>query len=217
MSTEVELKFKIEKSQIEQIAGDLRLDSIMHRKRIREIKDTYLNNTLKDMIASDEALRIRQEKSFERHHPIDTMITYKGPKIDAETKSREEIEIKIDGTLEETTTFFEKLGFQVTGTTTKLREYYFIPCRYNKEANAYQFNNFDFRDGKGLSPDGLELILVVDEVEDLGWFVEIEGTADRSELYEETKQMVLEFAKFLKLENPIRESYMELLRKNGNR
>jgi predicted adenylyl cyclase CyaB len=52
-------------------------------------RDLYFNSPLHDFKESDEALRIRIKEEGAR-------LTYKGPKLDKETKSRLELTVKID-------------------------------------------------------------------------------------------------------------------------
>ncbi|WP_334140473.1 class IV adenylate cyclase, partial [Methanothrix soehngenii] len=51
--------------------------------------DLYFNSPLRDFKKSDEALRIRIKEDGAR-------LTYKGPKLDQQTKSRRELTIRID-------------------------------------------------------------------------------------------------------------------------
>ena len=51
-------------------------------------RDTYYRHPSRDFAVTDEALRIREEEGR-------SFITYKGPKLDAEIKSREELEVPL--------------------------------------------------------------------------------------------------------------------------
>jgi adenylate cyclase class 2 len=51
-------------------------------------RDTYYRHPGRDFAHTDEALRIREEEGR-------SFITYKGPKLDADTKSREELEVPL--------------------------------------------------------------------------------------------------------------------------
>lgn len=108
-------------------------------------RDIYFNHPSRDFIETDEALRIRY--SDER-----TFITYKGPRMDRKTKSREEIEFEISsGHAAEK--ILERLGFKRSGEVSKLRENYSI--------------------------DNMQISL--DDVESLGRFVEIEIKGEHNE------------------------------------
>jgi adenylate cyclase class 2 len=65
-------------------------------------EDVYFAHPCRDFGTSDEALRIRRSGEEWR-------LTYKGPKLDRETKTREELEIVVDPVVR---TILEKLGFE---------------------------------------------------------------------------------------------------------
>ena len=87
---EVEVKAKIE--NFEDMKKKLEnLGAIKSKKEFQE--DIYFNSPIVDFAKSDEALRIRTTKE---NNNTNIFITYKGPKIDSESKTREEIEIGIE-------------------------------------------------------------------------------------------------------------------------
>ena len=100
------------------------------RKRLDEInavkvktehqEDRYFNSPVRDFAQTDEALRIRETRSDEKHN---LFITYKGPKIDAKSKTREEVEMGIEDA-DKASKIFENLGFKEVRTVVKDREYY---------------------------------------------------------------------------------------------
>jgi adenylate cyclase class 2 len=100
--------------------------------------DTYFNHPSRDFANTDEALRIRKTKDK-------SYLTYKGPKIDNITKTREEIEVAISN-FEETEKILKRLGFIEVLTIKKVREF---------------FNIKDFS-------------IMLDKVANLGDFIEIE-------------------------------------------
>jgi len=100
--------------------------------------DLYFNHPCRDFRKSDEAVRVRKDSEG-------ITITYKGPKVDSETKSREEIKLRVES-FENAVEMLKKLGFIPVMDVKKLRRIY----RYE---NA---------------------IICVDDVEGLGKFVEIE-------------------------------------------
>ena len=51
--------------------------------------DIYFNHPIRDFKSTDEALRIREVDS-------QVELTYKGPKYDSKSKTREEITVKVD-------------------------------------------------------------------------------------------------------------------------
>ncbi|HWQ20602.1 MAG TPA: class IV adenylate cyclase, partial [Methanotrichaceae archaeon] len=100
--------------------------------------DAYFNSPRRDFKESDEALRIRVKDQGAR-------LTYKGPKLDLQTKSRLELTVEIDDpvTMENILT---ALGFVKSGTVKKVRTKYALG----------------------------QAVLALDEVEGLGSFIEVE-------------------------------------------
>ena len=129
--------------------------------------DTYLSHPVRDLGQTDEALRIRRVGT-------DVLLTYKGPKFDKVTKTREEIEVEVPPDLER---ILERLGFKSVARVAKTRRNY----------------------SKG------NIVLSIDEVEDLGTFIELESA---SNVPEEANKL-LEILESLGLESETR-SYLEL-------
>ncbi|ADB58894.1 class IV adenylate cyclase [Archaeoglobus profundus] len=165
---EVEVKFRLEenvKRKIEEVA-----------EFVCEVceRDIYFNHPCRDFLETDEALRVRKsEKVF---------LTYKGPKIDRETKTREEIEVEISD-FDKAVEIMKKLGFKPVAEVFKVRRIY--------------------RMG--------DATICIDNVKDLGGFVEIEI---KSENVEEAKRLVFKIADKFGLRNPITKSYLEMLLEN---
>jgi len=108
--------------------------------------DTYYDAPHRDFAETDEALRVRRETS---EGETEARITYKGPLVEAESKTREEAETRVeDG--ETADAIFENLGFAPAATVRKDRRFY----RY----------------------DGYTVTL--DAVEGVGEFVEVETETD---------------------------------------
>jgi adenylate cyclase class 2 len=99
--------------------------------------DEYFNHPCRDFAETDEALRLRKDSSGK--------ITYKGPKIDQFTKTREEIEMEVDD-LDKMASILVRLGFRRV-------------AKVNKKRKEYQL-------------EGVTVSL--DSVEGLGDFVELE-------------------------------------------
>jgi adenylate cyclase class 2 len=112
-SIEVEIKAKIENIETveKQLIG---LKALFKEKTVEE--DHYYQHPCRDFHMTDEALRIRisGDRCF---------VTYKGPKIDKDTKSRTELEIKIENP-ESYKRLLEHLGFKDAGTVLKTRKTY---------------------------------------------------------------------------------------------
>jgi adenylate cyclase class 2 len=103
--------------------------------------DEYFNHPCRDFAETDEALRLRKDHTGK--------ITYKGPKIDRFTKTREEIEMQIDD-LDKMTAILIHLGFRSVARVKKKRKEYVL--------------------------DGVTVSL--DSVQGLGDFVELEVQGD---------------------------------------
>ncbi len=81
-----------------------------------EQADVYFSHPSRDFGLTDEALRLRRENGRSR-------MTYKGPKLDPETKMREEIELEVQD-LELMSNLLKRVGFQPFLTVTKRRTVY---------------------------------------------------------------------------------------------
>lgn len=136
---EIEAKARINRRKIKRKL--LKLGAKFLKKE--EHEDIYFNHPSRDFAQTDEALRIRRTGK-------DFYLTYKGPKLDKLTKTREEHEVKISG-FEEVREIFKKMKFREVAAIRKKREYYAL-------------ENF---------------IVALDEVEGLGSFIEVEKKAER--------------------------------------
>jgi adenylate cyclase class 2 len=136
---EIELKFRLDRA-IADIEGTIQQFASFEIEKVEE--DIYFNSPSRDFRETDEALRVRKDVEG-------LSITYKGPKVDSETKSREEIKLRVDD-YEAAVKLFKKLGFREAGRVVKKRRIY--------------------RAG--------EAIICLDDVEGLGKFVEIEVECD---------------------------------------
>lgn len=131
---EVEVKAKID--NFEDMRKKLNnLGAIKTKEEFQE--DIYFNSPIVDFAKTDEALRIRTTKQSDEKH---IFITYKGAKIDSESKTREEIEFGIEDSKKCAKTF-EHIGFKKVRTVRKNREYY-----------AYKNFEISLDDIEGLDP-----------------------------------------------------------------
>jgi adenylate cyclase class 2 len=151
--------------------------------------DQYFAHPARNFAKTDEALRIRTSggKSF---------VTYKGPKLDAATKTRRELELPLHPGDAEGTKFAEllsALGFHAVATVRKRRR-------------SFEIYRGDQRVEGAL-----------DEVDGVGTFVELEMLAC-DETVEEAKRVIRELAQELRLGPSERRSYLELLleQRRGN-
>lgn len=154
--------------------------------RVRQV-DTYYDHPTRSFADTDEALRIRRETAESADESEDdeagdrTRVTYKGPLLEAESKTRAELETGVaDG--ETLASILGKLGFEAAATVEKDRERF----RY----------------------DGYTVTL--DTVSGLGEFVEVETEAETIEPAREGAVDVLEQLG-LDPDAQIRRSYLGLL------
>jgi adenylate cyclase class 2 len=148
--------------------------------------DQYFAHPARDFAKTDEAFRIRTTggKSF---------IAYKGPKLDAATKTRRELELPLHPDDADGMKFAElliALGFQPVATVRKQR------------------SSFKIDRGDQCVEGAL------DEVDAVGTFVELELRASDQNL-EEAKRVIRELAHELHLGPSERRSYLELLLEQG--
>lgn len=147
-----------------------------------EQADQYFNHPARDFAQTDEALRLRSvgEKNF---------ITYKGPKLDATTKTRRELELPLPDGKASAPGFAElltALGFCRVESVRKVRRQFHI------------------------SWQGKTVEAVIDDVADLGQFLELELSVGETEV-EAAKSSIASLAGNLGLTRSERRSYLELL------
>lgn len=175
---EVESKFPV--LTLEPIAQRLQALGANPEPGVHQL-DRYYGHPARDFAATDEALRLRcvgKENRF----------TYKGPKIDAATKTRREIELPLAPGADAAATagaLLEALGFHLVAEVAKRRR------------------------GATFSWQGRAFHAALDEVDGLGFFVELETAADEAGL-EEARAALASLVDHLELANPERRSYLEL-------
>lgn len=146
--------------------------------------DRYFAHPARDFVQTDEAFRLRQVGD-------ELYATYKGPKISQTTKTRKEIELPLTSqkhSLEAFTELFTSLGFRPVADIKKQRD-----------QASLQWRNRAFT-------------IAFDQVEHAGDFVEIEALAEASNLAS-VQADVLALAEEMQLHEPIRVSYLELVKK----
>ncbi len=79
-------------------------------------EDVYFQHPARDFARSDEALRLRKQEGR-------CTLTYKGPRIEEVTKTREELKVEVSD-FEEAKVLLEKLGFEEVSWVRKHRDYY---------------------------------------------------------------------------------------------
>lgn len=175
---EVEVKahvndFEDVKSKLDEIGAKM--------SKFEHQKDTYFNNPLyRDFEKTDEALRIRNT-TIEDNREI--ILTYKGAKMDDVSKTRKEIEAKVEDP-KNTGLILENLGFKPVETI-------------EKDRTTYLFDGF---------------VISLDKVYKVGKFVEIEKEASEGEDFKDTLDKIFAIYKKLGIvEGFERRSYLELL------
>ncbi len=147
-----------------------------------EQTDLYFAHPVRDFAQTDEALRIRRVGSS-------NCVTYKGPKIDKVTKTRKELEVElVEGQdhFEQYAQLLDVLGFRRVAEVSKKRQH-----------GTCQF-------------DGSEVGIALDDVQDVGTYLELEIVAS-PETMESARSTIVRLAEKLGLSNPERRSYLELL------
>lgn len=179
MTLEIELKFPI--SQKEPILQFLDSQKASQGETVEQ-KDFYFSHPSRDFGKTDEALRIRciGNQSF---------LTYKGPVLDTQTKTRKEIEIPVGSSSQEgdsMATILELLGFRRVRSVEKTRMVY-----------HFTWNEFPVE-------------ICLDEVKGLGQFLEIETIAEEAQR-DDAQQAILHLADHLGLKNREKRSYLCML------
>lgn len=145
--------------------------------------DTYYNTPYRDFSETDEALRIRCTEA--EGSEITSILTYKGAKVDEDSKTRKEVEVRIEDA-RKMDEILSLLGFSKAGNVIKKRRNYRMD----------------------------EISIVLDDVEHLGRFIELEMTSE-DEDFKLQKEKIFKILKELGFDKTevIRESYLELLHK----
>ena len=180
---EVELKFR--ERDAERIRGTLRDLGGRPEGTVGQI-DLYFAHPVRNFAITDEAFRIRTVGET-------GCVTYKGPLLDEQTKSREEIEIAFAGGAGDAARFrqvVERLGFTAVRSVQKERETW----RLDWQQHAVE--------------------IAIDEVDGLGSFVELETAASPAR-FEQARSALLALAARLELQESERRSYLALLLADG--
>ena len=181
---EVEMKFPLDQSPaaIERLRGLGYSPSEPHCEA-----DHYYNHPSRDFAETDEAFRIRESRGG-------VELTFKGPKLDRVTKTREEIEIPLQvepHTVASARRMIEALGFRPVATVAKRRR---------RGVIAFQDR---------------AVTVVWDELEGIGEFLELEMVVEQGQL-DEARQALLALADYLQLGPSTRASYLELVLRKAN-
>jgi adenylate cyclase class 2 len=154
----------------------------------REEVDLYFAHPAVDFAKTDEALRLRRRGK-------ENFVTYKGPKIDATTKTRREIELPLSpgaATQDSWTGLLEALGFTRLAVVRKSRRKAIVPWQ------------------------GRQVEVSLDTVDRLGTFVELELIAE-AEGIESAKACLASLAQSLGLAQSERRGYLQILLESSSR
>jgi adenylate cyclase class 2 len=193
MQFEVEQKFSV-------------ADHGLIRKRLGELgaeclgtdsqADTYFAHPARDFAHTDEALRLRRVGD-------QNWITYKGPKVDPHTKTRRELEVPLAAgplSFDQYTELLIALGFGPVATVCKSRERWHLAYRHFQ--------------GQHLNERSCEVEVALDDVDQVGLFVEMEIAA-RDEQLSLAYETIDSLANDLNLTRGERRSYLELFLKSA--
>jgi adenylate cyclase class 2 len=179
MQLEVELKYPV--ADRDELLADLARLGCRWREPLDQA-DLYLAHPCRDFKQTDEALRLRRSGQ-------ECCITYKGPKLDATTKTRREIELPIEGGMQGQDQYrqlLEALGFRPVFEVAKTR----LPG--------------------SLVWQDTEIEIALDDVAGLGTFVELEVLATRDDL-PAARETLISLAGQLGLQGSERRGYLDLL------
>jgi len=179
---EVELKFPIQLPETLESVRRRFVASGAVAHLVNVQSDEYLNDPLRDFAKQDKALRIRS-------HDGRYFMTFKGPGLDAVAKIRHEIEMPLESAAcaEQLKQAFFGIGFVSVAKVSKRRETMTVSWE----------------------DESVEICL--DEVDEVGSFVEVELVIEDDGDIESAKQTLLSLAKNVGLSEPIKTSYLELL------
>ena len=196
----IEVEIKVQISNPELIRKKFKEHNGIYKVSLLH-EDTYFNmpKGLRDFKKTDEALRIRKAVEFNKNDDskeqiVNHYITYKGKKIDALTKTREELDIKIED-MESMRTLLKRVDFQEVLTVKKERDLY-----------EFEFKNYYIE-------VLIDYLPILDQ-----HFIEVEFLLDSSGDLEDSRDVLFDFLSLfgIKKEESIRESYLELIFKRFN-
>lgn len=118
---EVELKAFINNHNFDEVKGRLELIGFK-RLGLKEETDIYFNGNNRDFRKTDEALRLRKTLDLISKETL-SFITYKGPKLDQVSQTRNEHEVEIDD-FEKMQNILINLGYTPVLNIRKVREYF---------------------------------------------------------------------------------------------
>ncbi|MBS7287418.1 MAG: class IV adenylate cyclase [Candidatus Freyarchaeota archaeon] len=173
---EVEVKYRVSREVVDHIVSKLlSIGGVPLSEEVQE--DFYFQHPSRDFAVTDEALRVRRVGD-----KVD--VTYKGPRIDHKSKTREEIRVRVES-LDDFILLLERLGFLQVAKVIKTRKTYRLG----------------------------ETLLHLDRVNGVGFFIEIEATVEKKDEVERKRDELLSKAEKLGIpaESFERRSYLEII------
>ena len=162
-------------------------------------EDTYYNmpKGLRNFKQTDEALRLRKSTRFDKNNmkknqEIEYFFTYKGKKLDNLTKTRREVDIRVDN-LDKMKELLNLLGFQEVLTVQKERELY-----------KFEYKNY-------------KIEALIDYLPNLKQhFIEVEYLSVSKEEIDESREILFELLSLFGIskKESIKKSYLELIIEN---
>jgi len=147
---EIEIKARV--PSLEAIEARLREKGARYLGEEEQV-DAYFNHPCRDFAATDEALRLRRARGR-------VILTYKGKKLDAVTKTREELSVGVDD-YEAAKQILLRLGFVEVAQVKKLRRRYSLGdylVELDSVANLGAFVEVE-KKGEAYSPEELVTFL----------------------------------------------------------
>lgn len=180
----IEVEVKAEINDFDEMEKKiLQLGAVKTKTEFQE--DLYFNSPTVDFAETDEALRIRTTK---RDEIKNIFITYKGPKINKQAKTRKEVEMAIEDS-KKGKDILESIGFKQVRAVRKNRQY-------------FQYENFE---------------ISLDDVEGLRPYMEIEISLPDGTDYKDAQDSIFELYEKLGITDGFETtSYLELLENKGD-
>lgn len=185
---EVEIKASLAEIPADQLTAAAQRLGFSKGDTLKET-DVYFNSSYRSFTETDQALRLRSVKNLDSGEE-ETLITYKGPKIDKNSNTRREYETQI-GDLSVMTELLRSLGFEPVFTVEKTRQEWKLPAAGSQA----------------------EVTLCLDQVKDLGAYMELETLVDDGGDKQPAVDRLLSLLDQFDVprENLTRTSYLEML------
>ncbi|MHA1192080.1 MAG: class IV adenylate cyclase [Promethearchaeota archaeon] len=190
---EVEIKVRIQ--DLEELRDTIRFNGGLYKISLLH-EDTYFNmpKELRDFKNTDEAIRLRKSEEFDKNNNDFSLnskcyLTYKGKKIDSSTKTRQEIEVKVDN-FDNMKDILKVLGFQEVLLIQKERELFEL---------LYQDEKIEIL---------LDYIPILNQ-----YFMELEMVVSSPQDIDEARGILFKLLEIFNVnkEESIRKSYLELI------